>query len=77
MQNFTIHSIKFWQGTVLYGNDLAYNYAKTSDEGNYPTGSVLYLVIWQLQEDEQWFGSNIPGKVKKIERTVFLDDDSV
>ena len=63
--------------TVLYANDLAYNYTKTSEEGNYPAGSVLYLVIWQLQADEQWFGANIPGRIKKIKRIVFLDDDSV
>ena len=34
--------------TVLYGNSLAYNYAQTSEDGNYPIGSVLYIVIWKL-----------------------------
>ncbi|MFC6100000.1 hypothetical protein [Olivibacter domesticus] len=61
--------------TILYGNDLAYNHAKMSSKGNYPTGSVLYGVIWKLQEDEQWFGANIPENIRKIERIEFLDDN--
>ena len=59
--------------TVLYGNKLAYNYAKISGDGNYPTSAVLYSVTWQLQEDEQWFGANVPKNIRKIERLEFLE----
>lgn len=61
--------------TVLYGNDLAYNYAKISGEGNYPTRAVLYRITWQLQSDEQWFGANIPENIRTIERVEFLDNN--
>ncbi|WP_449435839.1 hypothetical protein [Pedobacter steynii] len=57
--------------TVLYGNDLAYNYAKISGDSNYPAGSVLYDVTWQFQADKQWFGANVPEKIRKIERIEF------
>lgn len=63
------------QMTVLYGNDLAYNYAKISDDGNYPAGTVLYHITWQLQADEQWFGANVPEIVKIIERIEFFDNN--
>jgi len=59
--------------TVLYGNVLAYNYASLNGDGEYPTGSVLYTVTWQLQADEQWFGGNIPQNIIKIEQITFLD----
>lgn len=58
--------------TVLYGNYPAYNYAKISDDGNYPVSAVLYSVTWQLQDDEQWFGANVPKYIRKIERIEFL-----
>lgn len=63
--------------TMLYGNDFAYNYAKMSSKDNYPTGSVLYGVTWQLQEDEQWFGANISENIRKIERIEFLDNNKI
>ncbi|MEH6309180.1 hypothetical protein RYH73_26245 [Olivibacter sp. CPCC 100613] len=63
--------------TMLYGNDFAYNYAKMSSKDNYPTGSILYGVTWQLQEDEQWFGANIPENIRKIERIEFLDNNKI
>ena len=59
--------------TVLYGNKLAYNYAKISGDGNYPISAVLYSVTWQLQDDEQWFGANVPKNIKSIERLEFLE----
>lgn len=59
--------------TVLYGNKLAYNYAKISDDGHYPICAVLYIVTWQLQEDEQWFGANVPKNIRMIERIEFLE----
>lgn len=58
--------------TVLYGNKLAYNYAKVSGDGNYPTGAVLYILTWKFQEDEQWFGANVPKNIKTIERLEIL-----
>lgn len=61
--------------TVLYGNQLAYDHAKISGDGNYPKRAVLYNVTWQLQEDEQWFGANIPKNIRNIERLEFLEKD--
>lgn len=63
--------------TVLYGNELAYNYAKINGDGNYPAGSVLYSVTWQLQEDKQWFGANIPENIRTIERIEFWDNNKI
>ncbi|OQP64505.1 hypothetical protein [Niastella populi] len=60
---------------VLYGNDLAYNYAAANADGHYPAGAVLYEVAWQLQTDEQWFGANIPKIIKTIERIEFSADN--
>lgn len=57
--------------TVLYGNDLAYDYAALYTDGNYPVGAVLYEVTWLSQPDEQWFGANIPETIKTIERIEF------
>lgn len=61
--------------SVLYGNKLAYDYAKINGNGNYPAKAVLYNVTWQLQEDEQWFGANIPQNIQYIERVEFLKED--
>lgn len=61
---------------VLYGNDPAYNYAATNANGNYPEGTVLYEVTWQLQPDEQWFGANIPKAIKTIERIEFSSENT-
>ncbi|SEK79674.1 hypothetical protein [Parapedobacter koreensis] len=60
---------------VLYGNDIAYHHGKVSNDGNYPIGAVLYEVTWQLQEDEQWFGANIPKVIKSIERIEISKDN--
>lgn len=59
---------------VLYGNDPGYNYAAANANGNYPAGTVLYEVTWQLQPDEQWFGANIPKVIKTIERIEFSSE---
>lgn len=61
--------------TVLYGNDSAYNYAKVSNNGNYPTGAVLYRVNWQMHADEQWYGVNVPERIKTIDRLEFLGNN--
>ena len=60
--------------TILYGNQLAYNYARLTGDKSYPTKSILYCVTWQSQADEQWFGANISGKILKIERIEILEN---
>lgn len=61
--------------TVLYGNDSAYNYAKVNSNGNYPESAVLYRVNWQMHADEQWFGANVPERIKTIDRLEFLGNN--
>lgn len=53
--------------STLYGNDLAVQYARTSDQHNYPAGSVLSVVTWKQQDDPRWFGAKIPANVKSVE----------
>jgi hypothetical protein len=53
--------------STLYGNDLAVQYARTSDQHNYPAGSILSAVTWKQQEDPRWFGARIPATVKSVE----------
>lgn len=56
---------------TLYGNDIAYNYAGTHTDINYPEGAVLYLVTWKQEDDPNWFGAKIPGKLLRIEKVAF------
>lgn len=53
--------------STLYGNDQAFQHAVKSADSSYPTGSVLALVTWKQQEDQHWFGANIPGELQSIE----------
>jgi hypothetical protein len=53
--------------SVLYGNDVAMQYARSHAQQDYPTGAVLSLVSWTQQEDGRWFGGKIPGQVKSVE----------
>ena len=53
--------------STLYGNDMAFQYARFHDDGNYPEGSVLYLVTWKQQDDPRWFGGKIPNTIQSIE----------
>ncbi|HUZ95180.1 MAG TPA: cytochrome P460 family protein [Edaphobacter sp.] len=53
--------------STLYGNDLAVQYSRTSQQQDYPSGSTLSLVTWTQQEDPRWFGAKIPAKVKSVE----------
>lgn len=53
--------------STLYGNDLAVQYARTNDQHNYPSGSVLSVVTWKQREDPRWFGARIPATVKSVE----------
>jgi hypothetical protein len=53
--------------STLFGNDQAFQHAHTSADSSYPNGSVLALVTWKQQEDQHWFGGNIPGELQSIE----------
>jgi Cytochrome P460 len=53
--------------SVLYGNDVAVQYARSHAQQDYPPGSVLSLVSWTQQEDSRWFGGKIPGQVRSVE----------
>lgn len=61
--------------TVLYGNVLAYNHAADKGNAHYPIGAVLYEVTWYLQSDEQWFGANVPERIKTVERIEFMSNN--
>lgn len=52
--------------STLYGNDLALKYAK-SKGGSTLGGMVFALVTWKQQDDERWFGANIPGQFQSVE----------
>lgn len=53
--------------STMFGNDVAWQYARTNAEGKYPAGSVLSVVTWGQEEDARWFGGNIPHGVKRVE----------
>jgi len=53
--------------SVLYGNDAAVRYARSSSQEDYPSGAILSLVTWGQQEDAHWFGARIPGQAKSVE----------
>ncbi len=53
--------------STLFGNDVAWQYARTNAEMQYPAGSVLSVVTWEEQEDPRWFGGNIPQRAKVVE----------
>ncbi len=56
--------------STLYGNDIAVQYSRTSQQQDYPSGSALSLVTWNQQDDPRWFGAKIPAKVKSVEYVV-------
>ncbi|GGG68320.1 hypothetical protein [Edaphobacter dinghuensis] len=56
--------------STLFGNDIAVQYARTSQQQDYPIGSTLSLVTWTQQEDPRWFGARIPAKVKSVEYVI-------
>jgi len=53
--------------STLFGNDAAVGFARSNSGHEYPVGSVLSLVTWGQQEDERWFGGNIPAGVRSVE----------
>ncbi|MEG0929039.1 hypothetical protein [Chryseobacterium sp.] len=59
--------------STLYGNDIAFDYAKKNFNSNYPQNAVLYEVTWAQQPDELWFGANIPKDIISVEKISYLD----
>nr|WP_315028796.1 hypothetical protein [uncultured Chryseobacterium sp.] len=59
--------------STLYGNDIAFNYAKANFNSNYPKNAVLYEVTWAQKPDELWFGANIPKDIISVEKISFHD----
>jgi len=53
--------------TVLYGNDIAVQHARSGDATPYPTGAVLTLATWSQQDDAHWFGAKIPAQLQTVE----------
>ena len=53
--------------STLFGNDIAWQYARTNSDMRYPERAVLSVVTWSQQEDPRWFGGKIPQRVKSVE----------
>ena len=53
--------------TVLLGNGIAVQHARSGAAGAYPAGSVLTLATWSQQEDTHWFGAKIPAHLQTVE----------
>jgi hypothetical protein len=62
--------------STLYGNDIAFDYAKKNLDSNYPNGAVLYEVNWKQKPDELWFGANVPGEITSVEKIIFKPNNS-
>ncbi len=60
--------------SILYGNDIAVQSARTNMQHQYPAGSVLSLVTWKQQDDPRWFGARAPAEPVSVE---FLTVDAV
>jgi hypothetical protein len=63
--------------STLYGNEIAFDYAKKHSDSNYPKGAVLYEVAWKQKPDELWFGGNIPKEIYSVEKITFDNENSV
>ncbi len=63
--------------STLYGNEIAFDYAKQHSDSNYPKNAVLYEVTWKQKPDELWFGGNIPKEIYAVEKITFDNDNSV
>ena len=61
---------------TLYGNNLALKFARLGPAFSYPPGTVIALVTWKQEEDERWFGGQVPGTVTSIERLSVDGPDS-
>jgi hypothetical protein len=62
--------------STLYGNTIAWEYAKLKNDGNYPQGAILYEVTWTQKSDSVWFGANIPKEIKSVERISYLSNQA-
>ena len=61
--------------STLYGNEIAFDYAKQHSDFNYPKDAVLYEVTWKQKPDELWFGGNIPKEISSVEKITFNNDN--
>jgi hypothetical protein len=68
----TIHPADSTMST-LYANDIAWNYASSHNDFNYPEGAELYEVTWRQKPDKVWFGANIPEEIIRVECLTFSD----
>ncbi|NYF50252.1 hypothetical protein [Tunturiibacter gelidoferens] len=53
--------------STMFGNDVAWKYARSNSDSKYPAGAVLSVVTWGQQEDPRWFGGSIPQRPKAVE----------
>ncbi len=53
--------------SVLYGNAIAVQYARSGATGPYPAGAELRLATWSQQEDAHWFGAKVPSHLQTVE----------
>lgn len=63
--------------STLYGNEIAFDYAKQHSDFNYPKNAVLYEVTWKQKPDELWFGGNVPKEIYSVEKIIFDNANSV
>ena len=68
----TIHPADTTMST-LYANDIAWKYALSHNDFNYPAGAELYEVTWRQKPDSVWFGANIPEKIMMVECLTFTN----
>ncbi len=52
--------------STLYGNSLALRKSKDLNK-DLAGGELFTLVTWEQQQDEHWFGANIPGDIQSVE----------
>ena len=60
--------------STLYGNEIAFNYAKENSDSNYPKDAVLYEVTWKQKPDEVWLGGNVPKEIYSVEKIIFNEN---
>ena len=59
---------------IIYGNEIAANYAWTGKGREYPNNAILYPVTWDQKQDSVWFGALILPEIKSIEILKFHKD---
>ena len=57
--------------SALFGNPAAVQYARSHADRDYPPGSVITFVTWKQQEDDRWFGGNVPAAQLSTETLTF------